>query len=299
MIKVDDGPVVSVVMGNGSEAHRLVRVSDWSLRVACADGDDEEPRIQDIELAARLGYARPRKIRDLIERLIADGKLNNIHHRPTVGRSIGQVAPVPADEYWLTEEQALLVTSQSRTPKAWELTVEMVRVFLLAKQGLLNVERVSPERAGLQDDFDGLLRRMEALETAHRFVTRSDEPLAIGNGAARLQILDPLAEIARLVVALDGKPEDLASIRSREERRVRDAIGFPTVDGARWPKLPKLLLPAAVGMLDRRLGELRRRAGNANRERQLALRPPAFVAAAPALGRRRGRGERAGRRTAS
>jgi hypothetical protein len=100
---------------------------------------DDEPRIRDLDLADRLGYERPRKIRDLIARLILDEKLNDIHQRPTVGRWPGQVAAQPVTEYWLTEAQALKVAAKSETEPADALLDEMIRVFLLARRGQLKV----------------------------------------------------------------------------------------------------------------------------------------------------------------
>ena len=45
-------------------------VDGWSVAM---DGD--EPAILDEELGARLGFARPRKIRDLVQRMISEGFL--------------------------------------------------------------------------------------------------------------------------------------------------------------------------------------------------------------------------------
>jgi len=46
----------------------IKRINDWSVTI---DGD--EPTILDEELGARLGFARPAKIRDLIKRLVRAG----------------------------------------------------------------------------------------------------------------------------------------------------------------------------------------------------------------------------------
>lgn len=52
--------------GKGVEARRIVKVGDWDL-VAFTGKGDEEPRIKDLDLAERLGFERPRKVRDLIK----------------------------------------------------------------------------------------------------------------------------------------------------------------------------------------------------------------------------------------
>jgi hypothetical protein len=79
-------PVAVDVAPDGS---RIVRVGAWVLAAPAAE---DEPRIRDIDLAERLGYERPRKIRDLIERLCREGKLNDSELRPVVGRSGGRPA---------------------------------------------------------------------------------------------------------------------------------------------------------------------------------------------------------------
>lgn len=97
------------------------------------DDGSEEPRIRDIDLAVRLGYERPRSIRVLIGRLVRDGKLNNSALCHALMRSGGR----PAQEYWLTEAQAIKVAARSDTEKADTLLDEVIRVFILARKGLL------------------------------------------------------------------------------------------------------------------------------------------------------------------
>lgn len=58
-------------------------VYGWSVTL---DGD--EPRVLDEELGRRLGFARPRDIRKLIERPISDGILNDSDIRATVARVV-------------------------------------------------------------------------------------------------------------------------------------------------------------------------------------------------------------------
>jgi len=78
-------------------------------------------RIRDIELAERLGYDRPRKIRELISRMCEQGLLPGVMRRPTVGRGKlrGKVhEEIVVDEYWLDRVEALLVVMKSETPEA-------------------------------------------------------------------------------------------------------------------------------------------------------------------------------------
>lgn len=73
-----------------------------------------------------------------MKRLVDAEKLNDFEVCPTV-RQTSERGGRPSTEFWLNEEAALLVTTQSDTPKAWTLTREIVRVFRLAVRGQLDV----------------------------------------------------------------------------------------------------------------------------------------------------------------
>lgn len=92
---------------------------------------DNEPRIRDVDLAERLGYERPRKIRELIKRMVDEGEIVGLLPRPTVGRMRNRQAEreVEVDEYWLDEDQALLVCMRSNAPRAADVRRVMIKVF--------------------------------------------------------------------------------------------------------------------------------------------------------------------------
>jgi len=98
---------------------------------------DSEPRARDLDIAKRLGFSRPRKIRDLIERkrdeLEAFGTL--APHRGAQLRENGATHEVT--EYWLNEEQALLISSVSDAPRAPEVRSMLIRVFVAYRRGHL------------------------------------------------------------------------------------------------------------------------------------------------------------------
>jgi len=85
-----------------------------------------EPLVRDLELADFLGFTRLRDIRRLIERMLKAKKLNDIEVCDTVAQTSGGR---PGKEFWLDRTQALLVATQSDTPRAWALTTRMVKVF--------------------------------------------------------------------------------------------------------------------------------------------------------------------------
>ncbi|MFG1260021.1 hypothetical protein V5F79_22095 [Xanthobacter flavus] len=99
---------------------RLITVSDLEVR-------DGEPKVEDIRLAKALGFANIHDIRTLIRRhmeaLKAFGEVSVMQRKP------GAKGGRPSTVFYLNEEQAIFITAKSDTPKAAEITVEMVRVF--------------------------------------------------------------------------------------------------------------------------------------------------------------------------
>lgn len=63
----------------------------------------------------RLHYASVDKLRELIRRLLDEDKLRGIQVFPAVGKTSGGR---PAEEFWLTEAQALEVVAKSETAVA-------------------------------------------------------------------------------------------------------------------------------------------------------------------------------------
>lgn len=112
---------------------RALTVRGWDLEL-----DGEEPFVRDIELGERLGFERPRDIRKLVERMYADGILNDSDLRATVARweTLPGVAKTTR-EYLLTETAALLVTGRSDTKIAHQITRQIVEVFLAARRRVL------------------------------------------------------------------------------------------------------------------------------------------------------------------
>ncbi len=130
----DDVVTVSDVFGAGEDAHRIVRVGACTFKAPPLAKARVRLKVRDVDLAQRLVYKRPEKIRDLIRRLISEGKLNDVEVFTPAGKTSGGR---PAREYWLTEAQALKVVAKSETAKADALLDEVIRVFMLAVDGLL------------------------------------------------------------------------------------------------------------------------------------------------------------------
>lgn len=85
-----------------------------------------EPRVHDLALAEKLGFERPAKIRDMIKR--NEAKLLKFGILPTVGK-IHEAAGRPTAEYFLNQKQSVWLCMKSETDKAFDVQVEIVRVF--------------------------------------------------------------------------------------------------------------------------------------------------------------------------
>lgn len=132
---------------------------------------DEEPRIRDVDAAARLGYERPRKIRELIKRIWPENKAP--HCRSTMSRQStgnGGSREYKVNEFWLTEAQLLKVIARSETAIAEAILDEMIRVYMAVRRHLSQTipvvghARALPGRKGLP--APEVTARLSAEETA-------------------------------------------------------------------------------------------------------------------------------------
>lgn len=98
---------------------------------------DDAPRVRDVELADRLGFERPRVIRELIARNRAEiesfGAVPCGANLVTSGK--GRVTEV--QEYHLNEEQALLVAVLSKAPRAAEVRHALITTYTAYRRGLI------------------------------------------------------------------------------------------------------------------------------------------------------------------
>lgn len=92
------------------------------------------PRCRDLELAERLGFDRPRDIRKIIQRHEAELAVFGIC--ATVAQNTGKRGR-PSAEYWLNEEQALLVSVVSGAPNAPAVRSMLIKVFVAWRRGHL------------------------------------------------------------------------------------------------------------------------------------------------------------------
>lgn len=105
-----------------------------------------EPRVHDLALAERLGFDRPRNIRNIIKRNMA--KLLKFGVCSTVKQTHTEAGGRPAEEYYLNQKQAIFVCMKSETEQAFDVQVEIVHVFdaYLQRDDEIHHPRFRPEK---------------------------------------------------------------------------------------------------------------------------------------------------------
>ena len=96
---------------------------------------DGTPRVAASSLAKALGFARPRNIRDLIDRNIEE--LRSYGHMPHVRRmiEIGKGAKREVVDHLLNEHQALVIASLSSAPNAPAVRRALIECFVAFRKG--------------------------------------------------------------------------------------------------------------------------------------------------------------------
>lgn len=122
-------------MENNTPQHQIATIATSggiSVRPIDLKTFDDGPRARDTDIAARLGFKRPRKIRELIERNKAE--LERFGTCPAVGHV---VKGNPVTEYWLNEEQSLLIATLSDAEFAADVRHMLIKVFVAWRRGQL------------------------------------------------------------------------------------------------------------------------------------------------------------------
>ena len=94
---------------------------------------DGVARVRDVDVAERLGMARPRDIRRTIAGLIEAGELSDVITRAVSARVIakgGATREQPVIEYWLDKRQAYHVAVLGKTKEAVEFRKRVLDVYI-------------------------------------------------------------------------------------------------------------------------------------------------------------------------
>ena len=171
---------------------------------------NDDLMVEDLELAGRLGYERPRKIRDLIKRMLESGQLAPETVCPTVGQTSAQGGR-PSTIYWLNEKAALKVITKSETAMADAITDEIIDVYMAARRG-----EAKPRH---QDEVTVPFKRAE---TVARSTLRLCKMLGTEMGMAKAIAVEEVRrvtglDISRLIVGNQVEEVPLTPTRLGEE----------------------------------------------------------------------------------
>lgn len=213
---------VSEVIGAGADAHRIVRVDEWSLVARAAEG--EEPRARDLDLGARVyPNAKPHKIRERIRELMDEGapEFRPLEVFPRPGKTGGR----PGTEFWLNEHEAIFLVSQIDTPEARAFTHAMIRVFRLAVRGLLPQQRAGIDPQTVSAAVAEAVRQQLGVIVAQLRAAERPE-LAVLDRDAEIYILAPIRAMARTFAGLNAPEREVSRQRSAIHARVRRVLGW-------------------------------------------------------------------------
>lgn len=261
---------ISEVIGDGADAHRIVRVGEWSMVARGAD-DVAEPEIPDTMLAPRLGL-EVRRLRWLSEKHEKAGNIT-----PRICLAASQNRGRPGKQRFYTEADALFLVTRSEAEGAVALTREMIRVFMLARRGLLRPSAPPPTDPTMALAVAQALalvpRLVEQVQTlsADLATLRTEVSTGvIGEAVALTEILRPLGQIASLSATPSKGPR---SVRRRFENRLRALLGHAG-PGSRWSMLPRRLLDVAQRQVAMWLDEAiaQRAAFRSSMQQQLPLK---------------------------
>lgn len=102
----------------------LITIQDLNTTI------NHEPRVQDTLLGEKLGYERPRAIRQIIDRY-----KDELETYGSLAVNVSEYKGQPTSEYWLNEPQAILLSMFSRTEKAAAVRKALIEVYQAYRAG--------------------------------------------------------------------------------------------------------------------------------------------------------------------
>jgi hypothetical protein len=224
-----------------------------SLAVAELDG---EPRIRDLDLAERLGFERPRKIRELIERNMAE--ITDMGVCPAVGQTHGPKGGRPTKEYFLNEEQALVVATLSNTSQARAVRSLLIKTFVAYRRGQIEAP------AGITDAesrkvVGGIVKSIvhkEITDAIPHVVDRLVEQRLASD--PRIAALDYVSVTDILEAEWKVPPKGRRSIQRRVLNRIKDHCLANGIRGSKAPYSGTWIFPRheAVVFIRERCGAM-------------------------------------------
>lgn len=229
--------VTILATGEGTDRRRLVRVGDWELAVFDGRSDDE-PRVSDEDFCARVGYGDVYKLRQRTRELQREDARN--FNPLAISTERVEKRGRRGTRFFYSEHEALFLATQLATPQARALTHELIRVYMLARRGLLAPaptldlagvlrEALAPFAATVA----ALARRMSDVEASTARRVDGMEAALAANDATRgrfgRKLAGEVCAAIRDVADCYARRQTTAwrSRRMRVELAVLDASGLP------------------------------------------------------------------------
>lgn len=175
---------------------------------------NDEPRVRDLDLAERLGFDRPRDIRKLIDRHRVE--IDSFGICATVAQNHSGGRGRPTTEFYLNEEQSLLIATVSNAPAASVVRRALITTFVALRRGQSVPSLVNDDRKVIGGIMKAVVHK-ELAEAVHELL-----PSLVAKA-----ITDQQYGIVRGLTA--GAVVDLAGIGERKglkrlPRRVSDRL---------------------------------------------------------------------------
>lgn len=191
---------------------------------------ENEPRVFDLDLAERLGFEHPYRIRELVSR--HRRAMERFGILTVVVKKTGERGR-PANEYWLNEKQAYFICTKSEASRAEEVTAMLVETFYAWRHGklipaggqalmdmraieVLYETRIAPVLGRITDRLDGIDNRFQPI---YEYVSSLRRDPSIATKRAALFVLagkyNRLCPLCRTRVLLqDGQPPQSGTVQA-------------------------------------------------------------------------------------
>lgn len=148
---------------------------------------DGVPYMKDTALGEMIEFARPLKIKELIQRHIKAENINDFRVIPTVGKT-PELGGRPSDTYYLSEADSLFIVSKSETAKGAMVLKRLIQFWLELRDKAGEFSRINEER----------IQKLEAEKEALK--DRVFKSNALWNNLSRYKTMGlTMAEIVKLV----------------------------------------------------------------------------------------------------
>ncbi|WP_455466793.1 phage antirepressor KilAC domain-containing protein [Bartonella sp. B39] len=165
---------------------------------------ENEPRVRDVDLAEKLEFVRTRDVRKLIAR-----NMKEIERFGTCATVAHVIKGNNVTEYWLNEEQALLIATLSNTEKSSQVRYMLIKLFVAWRRGEIKQSHIQSIDYSSPEVMLGVLTHLKDENERKDTIIAALKPKAEAlEGLTRSDGLFGLTEAAKV---LEVRPKDLTN----------------------------------------------------------------------------------------